>query len=75
MTFDLKLDETSKGVLFRRLAMMSLKIRENVEAEVDKSSKAIQTAAKSRAPRDNCCGRSSDQIPAFHKLYHVLYQY
>ena len=35
MTFDLKLDETSKGVLFRRLAMMSLKIRENVEAEVD----------------------------------------
>ena len=52
MTFNLKIDETSKGVLFRRLAMMSLKIRENVETEIDKSSKAIQTAAKSRAPRD-----------------------
>ena len=52
MKFDLKLDNNSKGVLFKRLALMSLKIRENVEQEVDKSSKAIQATAKSRAPRD-----------------------
>ena len=35
MTFDLKIDETSKGGLFKRLAMMSLKIRENVETEIE----------------------------------------
>ena len=52
MNFDLKLDNNSKGVLFKRLALMSLKIRQNVEAEVDKSSKAIQATAKSRAPSD-----------------------
>jgi len=52
MKFDLKLDNNSKGVLFKRLALMSLKIRQNVEQEVDKSSKAIQATAKSRAPRD-----------------------
>ena len=52
MKFDLKLDNNSKGVLFKRLALMSLKIRENVEQEVDKSSKAIQATAKSREPRD-----------------------
>ena len=52
MNFDLKLDNNSKGVLFKRLALMSLKIRQNVEQEVEKSSKAIQATAKSRAPRD-----------------------
>ena len=52
MRFDLKIQNSSQKVVFRRLFLMTQAIRDNVSKAVAKSTKAIQKEAKHRAPRD-----------------------
>jgi len=44
--------KSAKGVLFKRMLLMSRKIKGAVQEEVKKTTKAIQSEAKSRAPKD-----------------------
>jgi len=44
--------KSAEGVLFKRMLLMSRKIRGAVQEEVKKTTKAVQSEAKLRAPKD-----------------------
>ena len=48
----LKFKKSLQGVLFKRLLLMSRKIKGRVQEEVKKTTQAVQREAKARAPRD-----------------------
>ena len=60
MKFNLQISKNNQQVLFKRLLLMSGEIQRQVAEEVDKSTKAIRTEARARAPRDT--GRLSRSI-------------
>ena len=60
MKLDIKIQNSSQKVVFRRLFLMTQAIRDNVSAAVAKSTKAILKEAEQRAPTDT--GQLRDSI-------------